>query len=182
MASHTRSIRFGFTQKVGVHFVRGSGRRENSPAIYRWGSIGQSIQSAKRTAESQVRVSITAEISETLSFSRPFHGLICKSRFDPSTKVLGYSHSVRFADDTNSVFWAKLRKVVQSSSAAAIIPGLSLPETFRNLCKEHVHDNPMSRETFPFRFRDHICSPSGHRTCAGSGQKNSNGAPYRPRG
>ena len=55
MASITRSIRFGFTQKVGVHFVRGSGRRENSPAIYRWGSVGQSIQSAKRTAESQVQ-------------------------------------------------------------------------------------------------------------------------------
>ena len=45
----------GFPPKVGVHFVRGSGRCENSPAIYRWGSIGQSIQSAKRTAESQVQ-------------------------------------------------------------------------------------------------------------------------------
>jgi len=42
-------------KKVGVHFVRGGGRRENSPAIYRWGSVGQSIQSAKRTTESQVQ-------------------------------------------------------------------------------------------------------------------------------
>ena len=43
-----------FAQKVVVHFVRGSGRRENSPAIYRWGSVGQSIQSARRTAERQI--------------------------------------------------------------------------------------------------------------------------------
>ena len=100
-------------QKIGVHFVRGSGRCENSPAIYRWGSIWQSIQSAKRTVESQVQVSITAEISETLSFSRPFDGLIRKSRFDPSTKVLGYSHSVRFADDTNSTFYRQSYPISQ---------------------------------------------------------------------
>src|SRR5258706_9850117 len=39
-----------FAQKVGTHVVRRSGRSERSPAIYRWGSIGRSIDSVRETA------------------------------------------------------------------------------------------------------------------------------------
>src|SRR5437764_13623112 len=92
----------GPVEKVGVHFVRGSGRCENSPAIYRWGSIWQSIQSAKRTVESQVQVSITSEISETLSFSRPFDGLFVNLDLIPALKC-----------------WAIL---IQSASRTILIP------------------------------------------------------------
>ena len=70
--------------------------------------LGNRFSPRSGRLKAKSRISITAEISETLNFSRPFHGLICKPRIDPSAKVLGYCHSVRFADDTNSAFWAKL--------------------------------------------------------------------------
>jgi hypothetical protein len=45
--------------------------------------------------------------ARNLNLSRPFHGLICKCRLAPSTKVLGYCHLVRSADATNSDFLGK---------------------------------------------------------------------------
>jgi hypothetical protein len=49
------------------------------------------------------------ESASRLHISRPFHRLICKSRHQPSTKVLGYFHLVRFADETTS---DSLRKAI----------------------------------------------------------------------
>ena len=83
-----------------------SGPSENSPAIYRWGSVAKLTQSAKRTAEKT-----GWELRETFNLSRPLHGLLDKSRPDPSTKVLGYFHIVRSADDSHLPAYAKPKAV-----------------------------------------------------------------------
>lgn len=77
-----------------------SGPSENSPAIYRWGSVAKSKQSPKRTTGNQ------AGIRE---LSRPLHGLLDKCRPDPSTKSAGlFSYRPLRGRYAFTPFWAKL--------------------------------------------------------------------------
>src|SRR2546421_540306 len=78
-----------------------SGPSENSPAIYRWGSVAKSKQSAKRTAESQAGIRENPSISAVR-----YTDCLINLDLIPALKVLGYSHIVREADDTYP-FWAK---------------------------------------------------------------------------
>ena len=108
----------GFAQKVACISSAGADDVKIAQRFIAGVRSGKRFSPRSGRLKTKSRISITAEISETLSFSRPFHGLICKSRFDPSTKVLGYSHSVRFADNTNFRFLGQtLIKSSQRSGA-----------------------------------------------------------------
>ena len=74
--------------------VREADLVKNSPAIYRWG-FSSEIETV-READGWKSGCIPRE---TLKLSRPLHGLLDKCRPDPSTKVLGYFHIVRSADE-----------------------------------------------------------------------------------
>jgi hypothetical protein len=89
------------------------GRRENSPAIYRWG-FDQAIsnQSAKRTAENRFALRLRLK-AEPESWRKPsisvvrFTDLFVRLDLIPALKVLGYSHLVRSRTRPIRSFWAK---------------------------------------------------------------------------
>src|SRR2546430_16648327 len=79
-----------------------SGRYENSPALLVLGS-GRDLSSSPCNGRLRLKVSrgfqpdFQPSASRTVSISLP----------NPSDKSLGYSHSVRFADEKHFRFWAK---------------------------------------------------------------------------
>ena len=82
--------------------VRRAERYEISPATLVLGS-GRDLSSSP--SNGRLRLKVLADSS--LIFSRPLCGLL-RFRTKPSDKSLGYSHSVRFADERHFRFWAKL--------------------------------------------------------------------------
>jgi hypothetical protein len=74
------------------------------------------VQSGRHITPRSGRLKIDTILAEknqssrgSFNLSRPFHGLSCKSRLDPSTQVLGFSHFVRSADEALPSFFGKAR-------------------------------------------------------------------------
>src|SRR5881296_1399869 len=92
-----------FAQRGVSGYRPRSGRYENSPALLVLGS-GRDLSTSPCNGRLRLKVSrgfqpdFQPSASRTVSISLP----------NPSDKSLGYSHSVRFADEKHFRFWAKL--------------------------------------------------------------------------
>jgi hypothetical protein len=102
-----------FIGKVGLFIVRGADDVKIAQRFIAGIWTERTSQSAKRTAEKN------RTPQKTIDLSHPFHGLIGKTRFEPSTEVLGYSHLVRSADDTNPAFLGKAAQQNPSPSPSS---------------------------------------------------------------
>jgi len=104
----------GFDQNGVNEYRPRSGRYENSPALLVLGS-GRDLSNSPCNGRLRLKVSrefqpdFQPSASRTVSISLP----------NPSDKSLGYSHSVRFADEKHFRFWTKPRLNDSSSSRAS---------------------------------------------------------------